>query len=90
MTLKETIELSKEAKRISIETGRDYKEVYSEMKANTTEKVIGFVNTSKGTPMTEKEIAKSNFNRNYQPREIKDMHAYNIANAMKNLPSSMR
>lgn len=89
MTLQETIKLSKEAKKISIETGRDYKEVYAEMKANTTKKTVK-LNTSKGSLMTEKEIAKSNFNRIYQPKEIKDMHAYNRANAMRDLPSSMR
>ncbi len=87
MKLKELIELTNKAKAISLETGRDFKEVFAGMKAEIKEVKTPKFNLSKGQAMTEKEIVKSNFNRNYQPKNIEDMHAYNRANAIKNMKS---
>ena len=90
MELKEIIRLSKETKRISNETGRDFKEVLAEITPKAPKKSVKLLDTSKGVPMTKKEIKKIEFAHTYKPREIKDIHEYNLANAKKNLPSSMR
>ncbi len=90
MSIKELIELTSKAKAISEETGRDFKEVLAEMKSEVKEVKVKKLDFSKAKKMTTKEIEKMEFNRNFVPEGIDDMHAYNRANAIKNLPSSMR
>ena len=57
MTLQEKIQLSKEAKKISEETGRSFKEVFEDMKGNDVKKTTK-LDLSKAVNMCAKDKKK--------------------------------